>query len=170
MSAEYDDYLAQHQANITAGFNWIANNLPQYITKHEDMKYQILCHDDSKRKPDEYIAYDNHFYGSKSNNSEDNFNVAWLKHIHRNPHHWQHWILINDDPKLGEIILPMPLEYIVEMVCDWWTFSWKQNNLTEIFKWYEEHRKYIKLHPDTRKTVELILNDMRNILSEDNIQ
>ncbi len=26
------------------------------------------------------------------------FNTAWLKHIHRNPHHWQHWVLFEDNP------------------------------------------------------------------------
>lgn len=35
----------------------------------------------------------------------ENFNRAWLLHIHRNPHHWQHWVLINDDPELGETVL-----------------------------------------------------------------
>lgn len=35
--------------------------------------------------------------------NEYRFNIAWLKHIHRNPHHWQYWILLNDNGK-GNLI------------------------------------------------------------------
>ena len=94
------------------------------------------------------------------------FNYAWLQHIHRNPHHWQYWVLINDDPDLGEIILDMPDVYIIEMICDWWSFSWSKGDLTEIFKWYEERKEYIKLSEKTRRVVENILNMMKDKLSE----
>ena len=36
-----------------------------------------------------------------------------------------------------ETILEMPYDYIIEMICDWWSFSWQSGNLYEIFKWYE---------------------------------
>ena len=73
----------------------------------------------------------------------------------RNPHHWQHWVLINDDPGEGEVLLEMPYNYIIEMICDWWAFSWEKGNLSEIFSWYDEHKDYIKLHPNTRETVKI---------------
>lgn len=90
-------------------------------------------------------------------------------HIHRNPHHWQHWVLINDDPEEGEILLEMPYCYILEMICDWWSFSWEKRSLFEIFLWYDEHRDYIKLHSNTRKIVEGILNRMRERLGDSSI-
>lgn len=96
------------------------------------------------------------------------FNKAWLAHIHRNPHHWQHWVLINDDPKLGEIVLDMPYEYIIEMICDWWAFSWSSGNLYEIFNWYNEHEEYMKLSEKTRKTVEDILDKIKKKLDDMN--
>ena len=63
----------------------------------------------------------------------------------------------------------MPDCYIIEMICDWWSFSWKQENLYEIFKWYEERKDYIKLSDYTRKKVEDILNKMHIILDDDKL-
>ena len=95
-----------------------------------------------------------------------NFRYAWLRHIHKNPHHWQHWILINDDPDEGEILLEIPYNYIIEMICDWWSFSWANGDLFSIFAWYAEHKDYIRMNPDSRKTVEDILENIRNKLEE----
>lgn len=58
----------------------------------------------------------------------------------------------------------MPYDYIIEMICDWWSFSWQSGNLYEIFKWYEEHSKYIKLAQTTKITVEYILDNMKKKL------
>lgn len=160
MSKQYDLYLQDHRANVAKGWEWIKENLPQVADLCPiGIEHQICYeHDISKDEPDEYHAYDAYFYGgNRSYQVVQDFNYAWLKHIHRNPHHWQYWILTNDDPELGEIILDMPYEYIVEMICDWWAFSWKSGNLTEIFNWYEQHRDYMKLSPTTRLCVEEIL-------------
>ena len=50
--------------------------------------------------------------------------------------------------------------------CDWWAFSWQKGKLDEIFGWYDEHCKYMKLHPKTRKTIEDILEKMKTKLDE----
>ena len=132
------------------------------------MDWQIIFnHDHSKNEPDEYSAYDAYFYGgNRSYAVVQDFNRAWLTHIHRNPHHWQHWVLINDDPNEGEIVIDMPYEYIIEMICDWWAFSWNKGNLYEIFNWYDEHKDYMKLSEKTRNTVENILNKIKEKLDE----
>ena len=82
------------------------------------------------------------------------------------PHHWQHWVLINDEPKEGTILIEMPYPYIIEMVCDWWAFSWIQGDLSEMFAWYKDHEAYIKLHNNTRSIVEEILEMIRTKLTE----
>ena len=168
MSKEYDAYLNNHRANVAKGYNWLHKNLPEIFDGMDEYKATLwLNHDESKNNPDEYNAYDDYFYGkNRSYGVVMAFKQAWLKHIHRNPHHWQHWVLINDEPEEGEVILEMPYEYIIEMICDWWSFSWKNDDLTEIFSWYEKHSKYIKLAPKTRKTVETILNKIREKLEE----
>lgn len=60
----------------------------------------------------------------------------------------------------------MPIEYILEMICDWWSFSWSKDRLYEIFDWYDGHKKYIKLSKNTRKTVEDILDKIHRKLDE----
>ena len=171
MSIGYDEYLVDHKANVAKGLDWIETNIPDILKGLNiiDLRNQIrLDHDRSKSTVAEYDAYDQYFYGrNKSYEVVLNFNKAWLHHIHRNPHHWQHWVLINDDPNEGEIILDMPDCYIIEMICDWWAFSWKKENLHEIFGWYDAHKDYMKLSKNTRKKVEDILEKIKNKLEEE---
>ena len=166
MSAKYDVYLAQHKGNVLKGLEWIRENLPELIKGDDDYEWQIgMSHDLSKSDAEEYDAYDKYFYGgNRSYAVVHEFNKAWLHHIHHNPHHWQHWVLINDDPGEGMVILDMPYNYILEMICDWWAFSWAKGNLDEIFNWYDEHKAYMKLSDKTRRTVEDILDKLRSKL------
>jgi hypothetical protein len=166
MSYEYDQYLKDHKANVAKGYYWLRDNLPEVAKPF--MEWQI-CHNHDASKTDilEYDAYDRYFYGrNKSYQVVQDFNIAWLQHIHKNPHHWQYWVLINDDPGEGMVILDMPDLSVVEMICDWWAFSWKKGNLHEIFKWYDEHKEYMKLSKNTRKKVEDILEKIKNKLEE----
>ena len=167
MSYKYDEYLKNHRANVQKGLDWLKENLPDLIEDNNVDKYVGPEHDLSKDQPDEYEAYDKYFYGgNKSYQVVEDFREAWLKHIHRNPHHWQYWVLINDDPNEGEICIEMPGTYVVEMICDWWAFSWAKGDLFEIFKWYEERKNYIKLHDRTRIFVESTLDSIKYKLKE----
>lgn len=167
MSISYDQYLDQHRRNVLKGFNWLIDNLPDFfkgVDTHA-IATQILRHDSSKTSPEEYGAYKEYFYGgNRSFQVVRNFQKACLHHIHNNPHHWQHWVLINDEPDEGEVALEMPYECIIEMICDWWAFSWQKGDLSEIFSWYDKHQKYIKLASSTRRIVEDILWELRNRL------
>lgn len=132
MSQQYDAYLKAHRNNVKKAYEWFSANLPECIDAM--VTRNIDLHDASKDETGEYTAYDNYFYGKKKTpDIIEAFNHAWLQHIHRNPHHWQYWVLINDEPNEGEIILEMPYHYIIEMICDWWAFSWSKGELTEIF-------------------------------------
>jgi len=172
MSYQYDQYLTKHKENVKNGFDWIRNNLPEMIKDIPNLEWQCcFAHDQSKSESDEYEAYDAYFYGNnKSYQVVQDYRKAWLLHLHRNPHHWQYWVLINDDPKEGEILIEMPINYIWEMICDWWAFSWAKGNLHEIFKWYDEHKKYMKLHTNTRKKVEDILGRIKEKLDEETFE
>ena len=169
MSLKYDEYIKEHKDNVKQAYEWLKNNLPELF---EDIGLKLYCdslveeHDDSKYSIEEYNAYDNYFYGSRSYQGVKDFDYAWLHHIHNNPHHWQYWVLVNDED--GEKILDMPDEYIIEMICDWWSFSWKSGDLTEIFKWYEDHPN-MKLSENTRKKVEDILHMIKEKLKEPDI-
>lgn len=166
MSVQYDLYLEQHKGNVLKGLRWIQENLPDIAVGAVEWQIEF-AHDESKSHSDEYEAYDAYFYGgNRSYKVVQDFNKAWLLHIHRNPHHWQYWVLIHDDPDEDMTILDMPYNYILEMICDWWSFSWQKKNLYEVFDWYNEHKDYIKLSDKTRKTVEEILNAIKDKLTE----
>ena len=169
MSLEYDNYLSEHISNVYKGLQWMLDNLP--LSKEEQEAVQdamtVHSHDESKYDRDEYDAYDAYFYGGNiSHKVNQDFNNAWLRHIHKNPHHWQYWVLLEDDPEtaLPEKPLMMPLDYIFEMIADWWTFSWRSNNLFEMFAWYAEHRDKQIMHPQTRAIVERILKKIWDVL------
>lgn len=169
MSVQYDNYLTEHKENVAKGFRWLQEKVPEVI--EDGFEWQICFnHDASKTDPEEYDAYDAYFYGNnRSYSVVQNFKKAWLRHIHNNPHHWQHWILINDEPKEGMVVIDMPYIYVVEMICDWWSFSWTKGDLNEIFGWYEDRKDYMKLSDNTRRSVEYILGKMKDKLEEKDI-
>ena len=184
----YEEYLESHIANVKKGFEWFRSNLPALL--QEDNSVGELAyygtieevfnrHDRSKytRIPDrdnyyelrvEYDPYANYFYGEKTPEVSKLFDLAWLSHIHQNPHHWQHWLLQNDED--GQVALDMPYVFILEMIFDWWSFSWKSGNLMEIFTWYDNHKDKLILSKNTQTTVENILNQLRTKLEENNAE
>lgn len=175
MSVEYDLYLGQHIDNVVKGYYWMTEHLPNIAVRLDsacsiaglmNAEHFLRQHDQSKFTPEEYGPYDAYFYGNnKSYRIKQRFNKAWLHHIHNNPHHWQHWVLINDDEKTEALV--MPYHYTIEMILDWWTFSWRSGNLMEILDWYDQHRDRIMLHSITRATVEETLNQMRTVLEKE---
>lgn len=182
MSVEYDVYLTNHIGSVKHAWAWMQDNLlcrigPQIREWYQDDEFDPIdifeiniltdTHDQSKRDPDEYYAYDAYFYGgNKSHQVVENFNRAFLYHIHRNPHHWQYWILTHDDPDEPTEAIEMPLSYIFELICDWWSFSLCKEKPMEIFNWWEEHKDHIKMNKKTRKTVNYILEEMKKVLTE----
>ncbi len=173
MSIAYDRYIHQHKNNVYEAWNWLKVNLPQELLPQDPDIYALVehqcqfAHDDSKTSPEEYNAYDQYFYGNRSYEVVESFKYAWLHHLHNNPHHWQYWVLINDDKDSGETCLEMPENYVFEMICDWWSFSWRSGNLEEIFEWYNEGKEYRKINEITLNKIENILSAIKEILDKE---
>lgn len=168
MSKNYDAYLNDHIMNVNNGMQWLIQNVPDVMkgVSPHILMFRAGYHDDSKYSSDEYTAYDEYFYGNRTQNVKDEFDLAWLHHQHVNPHHWQHWLLYQDD---GDVkALEMPKQYVIEMIADWWAFSWAKNNLHEIFDWYDKNKEKMKLHKNTKKLVEDILKQIKEKLGESN--
>ena len=127
--------------------------------------WQGLVHDLSKWRPSEFIPYARYFYGNYpkysevwgdhrlyvsffKEDAERQFDVAWLLHQNRNPHHWQYWVLHEDSG--GEKVLPIPTKYLKEMLCDWWGASVATGNGGNSKNWYEQNKGHTRLHPDSR--------------------
>ena len=135
-----------------------------------------IIHDISKFLPDEFIPYARYFYGNWPTHKEvyqithdDNFtkegiqkafDIAWLRHQHRNPHHWQYWLLQNDDGDSKR--LPMSMTYIKEMVADWKGAGRTItgiNNPQECKDWYNKNKDKIRVNPDTEFYVKAVLDN-----------
>lgn len=86
---------------------------------------------------------------------QETFDRAWLHHIHASDHHWQHWILRQDDGTIK--LLPMPDAALREMVADWMGAGRAINGTWEVAKWYEQFKDRIELETQTRYTVERLL-------------
>lgn len=162
----YHKYLAEHIANVMKGYEWIEENAPELLEGTTPNLYNDICnHDASKYDDIEYDAYNEYFYGDKKTPEvEYNFDVAWNHHQKNNPHHWQYWVVLKDS---GDIIpLDMDYESILHMICDWWAFSWKSGNLTEIFDWYEKNKANQTMSDKTRDILEQTLDHIKKKLNE----
>ena len=185
MSKAYDQYLEDHINAVKQASRWIFKHcdnkkLYEIIPKafHWEKgvaKYPLFVHhDNSKYSEAEYRAYDNYFYGENgikkpggpTEDVERAFQYAWLHHIHSNPHHWQHWILHNDNKEEGTVVLDMPDRFILEMICDWWSFSWRKGNLWSMWDWLSDSDGYIEISEKTNEKVRAILELMREALLE----
>lgn len=160
MSKEYDAYLRKHVGNVSRAYEWLVDNLPELIEDDYKIREQLRWHDISKWGKDEYDAYDRYFYGP-GEKDEDEFNKAWLRHIHYNPHHWQHWLLYEDEGH--HMAIEMPRKYLIEMICDWMSFSLAAGDMKEVLGWYEKHKNIMILHESTRKTVEEIIKAIEEV-------
>lgn len=122
--------------------------------------YRLLMHDMSKFLPLEFKTYARTFYkedGLGQYNPSKEFNHAWLVHQKRNKHHWQYWLLQNDDGPLYP--LEIPSEYVEEMVADWAGAGKAITGDWEIHSWYKMNKEKIKLHENTRIHVERLIAD-----------
>ena len=127
---EYENYIAAHQERVSLFADWLKENLPELFDNIdlELFNEMINEHDDSKYSEEEFEAYAQHFYGSKDNDLE--FEEAWKHHWLNNEHHPEFW--------LGE---DMPLIYILEMLCDWGSFSIEKGDFRELSKYYYEQAR-----------------------------
>lgn len=120
-----------------------------------------LVHDLSKFLPSECFPYVDYFYGEKWPSgaahveAKERFDVAWLKHQHRNPHHWQFWRLREDDG--GTKLIQMPPAYVKEMLSDWRGAA-RAKGFDSISTWYAENRGRMELHENTRDLLHSLMS------------
>lgn len=167
MSKQYDAYLNKHIENVKLAYSYLKPYLKKYdvITSDtilEHLEKRIEKHDAGKFDKQEYAAYDEYFFGPKPTKEsvKVQFDYAWLHHIKHNSHHWEAWVIP------GDKALEIPTSYVVEMICDWWSFGLGNNNPTELFDWYKEHSKKMIFHPNTSKLVEELLGLVKLVIYE----
>ena len=168
MSEKYDVYLRSHRKAVAQCYELLTGgcHLPIY-----DDDGNPVGHDASKYSEEEYQAYDEYFFpsdGSKVGEDparSEAFDRAWLHHQNCNPHHWQHWCLINDDD--GKTVpLEMPVDYVYEMVADWGSFAYRMRKGQNLLDWYDANRDKMMLHGNTRRLVEVMVCMLAAMIDE----
>jgi hypothetical protein len=160
---KYASYVARHKWFVFRAGLWTKAPL-----------WRLLIHDWSKLTPAEWFPYVQTFYGrtpdaatlrhrsggrpNDARNLADweagrnaAFDKAWLHHQHRNPHHWQHWLLREDDGDLKA--LRMPPKLVKEMVADWMGAGRAITGKWDCAAWYADNAHKMVLHLQTRTEV-----------------
>ncbi len=116
-----------------------------------------IVHDLSKYRLSEWKPYTNHFFKFTDDGDHPDlpFDTAWLHHIHRNRHHWQYWIVREDNGDTK--IMPMPDQYRKEMLADWIGAGRAIHGRLTIDGWYNENKHKMKLHLDTKVWIEKMI-------------
>ena len=119
---------------------------------------QLQQHDQSKwDRDEEFLPYAYNFHGpGKGKGITADYARAWLRHLHLNPHHWQHFLFSDgwtpDYGGSGVVIngaLEMPEPFAMEMVADWHGASFTYTGSLDIGEWLEKNMNTIRLHPKT---------------------
>jgi hypothetical protein len=128
-----------------------------------------LLHDLSKLRPSEWFPYVEFFYGNHHDDSErgqqvqKDFDIAWLLHQKRNPHHWQWWLLPEDS---GDVkVFEMPMGVRKEMLADWRGAGKAQGKKGPgaCIEWYVNNKSKMTLGTETQKWIERQLGTLKEI-------
>lgn len=122
--------------------------------------WRLIIHDWSKFMPIEWFAYVETFYGKYEYKDRPSklvkaFDRAWLHHQHYNPHHYQHWILRNDDGTSKALVIPD--KFVKEMVADWAGAGRAITGKWEVLDWYKNNMHKMFIDSSTRTSVEYYL-------------
>lgn len=156
---ENKKYILEHIERVQQFADWLKENCPEVF---EDLDLEIFDeliadHDASKFSEEEFEPYAQKWFNNSGKTPE--YEDAWLHHWTNNPHHPEFW--------LGE---EMPLMYILEMICDWGSFSIKSGNFRELSDFYynkarDDEEK--NLSDDTKKIIENILDKINSVLDKE---
>lgn len=165
---EYLNYLNNHILGVQKAYEMIKpiiQSLPNADIVTTQLSLNIRHHDMSKWTTEEFVPYLNHFYPIEGTvYCKEDYDAAWNHHQKRNPHHWQYWILIKDE---GDTYpLDMSIEAIIEMLCDWHSFSLRNPESTA-YDWYQKNKFKMILSEKTRATVEQLIIHFKEPLKKD---
>lgn len=152
-------YIEEHKANVKKFADWLKENLPELFDNIDIELFDemIAEHDDSKFSEEEFEPYAQKWFGDGQKTPE--YEEAWKHHWMNNEHHPEFW--------LGE---DMPYIYILEMLCDWGSFSMKSGNMKELSDFYftkarDDEEK--NLSDNTKIIIEEILEKINSVIKED---
>jgi hypothetical protein len=125
-----------------------------------------ITHDLSKFLPSEFIPYARFFHGKWPNREQvkldaqyfggypddltkegirETWERAFLKHLHRNDHHWQHHLFTNKKGSTKPLV--MTTGAWKEMLADWEGAGYSITGNLDTLEWYTRNQDRIILHP-----------------------
>ena len=151
---EYKEYVDAHKERVEKFSEWLLENCPELFegVDVEVFKDLIKEHDDSKYTEEEFEPYAQKWFGDGKKTFE--YEEAWKHHWMNNEHHPEYW--------LGE---DMPYIYILEMICDWGSFSIDKGDIGELSDFYYNKAKDDKEKNLSDATKEIIEDIIRQIES-----
>lgn len=125
---------------------------------------QGLIHDLSKYSKEEFEIF-KYYTGTCSPHQEMRnqfgYSDRWMYHYHKNKHHWQYWLDIEDYP---DKVYPikMPYKYVIESICDFvgagMAYSKEKWTPNSPWEYWELRCKGKRLmHPDSEYLTEKLL-------------
>ena len=122
---EYLEYINAHKERVEKFADWLITNCPELFEEIDldDFWELIKEHDESKYSEEEFEPYAQRWHGDRKKTFE--YEEAWKHHWMNNEYHPEYW--------LGE---DMPYIYILEMICDWGSFSIASGNMNELSDFY----------------------------------
>lgn len=135
--------------------------------------WRLLIHDWSKFTLIEFFGYAGNAGGKVS---KERWAKSWLHHLHHNPHHPEHYILSwlgNPDfyNEIGEHIggfvtlLPMPENFVREMLADMMGTSKKISGSYDIAKWLNQNGPKMHLHDKTITLINKVMVESGYVLT-----
>ena len=156
---EYQDYIVAHKERVTKFASWLKENCPEVFEGVQLDVFDDLIeeHDESKFSEEEFEPYAQKWFGNGEKTPE--YEEAWKHHWMNNEHHPEYW--------LGE---DMPYIYILEMLCDWGSFSIDKGDFGELSDFYfnkakEDPEK--NLSDATQEIIEDILSRINSVIGRE---
>ena len=167
---KYYDYINNHIKNVQEAYDKHSDAFkavfPDVYNNRQIMQLymNLQNHDMSKYSEEEFNSYLARFFpvnGSDPNSDKvkKDFKIAWFHHVHYNPHHPNHWALVDSRDEI--YVINMPDIYIIEMLCDWMAMS-KYYNSRTIDYWNSESGQKLPMSKYTKSKVNEFIDYMQN--------
>lgn len=140
----------------------------KYVYKYcaqAGIRWRGITHDLSKFSPTEFFESVKYYTGTCSPIDEckkaKGYSKAWFHHRSRNRHHWEYYV---DNYEKGMEPVLMPFVYNLELICDYLgagnAYEKENWTLASQYKWWENKRKTVVMHPVNIRFTEVVLHYM----------
>jgi len=156
---DYKQYVEDHKERVTQFSSWLQKECPDLFENIDIEVFNDLIaeHDESKFSEEEFEPYAQKWFGDKKDTRE--YKLAWEHHYLNNEHHPEYWD--------GE---DMPYIYILEMICDWGSFSIASGDMKELSDFYYNKAKEDpekNLSDATQEIIEDIISRINSVIARE---